>query len=339
MNSPGVMTTKSSNLVARVGSSFPIIAVYCALSAALFGLAAVVAYYNVLYSIDRIAVIFRSDSGVGYALQSERLPIPEWVMPFMQDLSVVSPLLTAFTLLCMTYGGFQLLRAAPVNRGRPPGLRFPFPSAYKGYYIQIGLIGTIVGFVIAFSNINPSLQGQSEVLLDALGTALWSTLTAITLAYVVCPLVEILFRAWLRVRTGYDPHPDTFSAIEALRLRTVSATESLEDFARSISALSTDMDKLQLTNRLSKLEQGVERLRLDIDGLKQEVLAQTQSAQSLHKRVIVVEDWEGDWERKMDALIAGIEHDRTLNEGLDRRLGDLEKTVGNLLNQLKKALD
>ena len=260
-------------------------------------------------------------------------------MPFMQDLSVVSPLLTAFTLLCMTYSGFLLLRAVPVKKGRSPGPRFPFPSAYKGYYIQIGLIGTIVGFVIAFSNINPSLQGQSEVLLDALGTALWSTLTAITLAYVICPLVEILFQGWLWVRTGYDPHPDTLSAIEALRVRTVAATESLDDFARSISALSADMDNLQLKNRLSNLEQGMEGIKLDIDSLKHELKAQLQNAQTLNKRVTVVEDWETDWERKMDELIARIEHDRNLSAGANRRLEDLEKTVGNLLNQLKKALD
>ena len=333
------MTTKSSNLAARVGSSSPIIAAFCALSAALFFLAVVVAYYNVLYSIDRIAAIFRIGSGVDYAFQSERLPIPAWVMPFMQDLSVVSPALTAFTLLCISYGGFLLLRAVPVNRGRSPGPRFPFPSAYKGYYIQIGLIGTIVGFVIAFSNINPSLQGQSEVLLDALGTALWSTLTAITLAYVVCPLIEILFQGWLRVRTGYDANPDTLSAIEALRLRTVSATESLDDFARSISALSADMDRLQLKNRLNKLEQGLEELKLDIDSLKHEAKTQSQNVQFLNKRVTVVEDWESDWERKMDELIARIEHDRNLNAGVDQRLENLEKTVSNLLNQLKKALD
>ena len=329
------MNKKPIGLVSRILSSSLVVTLFCLLCAGLFCLAIIVTYYNILFSLARITTIIRENADVAYPSQANL--VPDWVLPLMQDLSVVSPILVAFTLLCMTYGSFLLLRAG--HRIKSVGPRFPFPTSYKGYYIQIGLIGTIIGFVIAFSNINPSLKGQSEVLLDALGTALWSTLTAITLAYVICPLVELLWQWWLRVRTGYDPNPDTLSALEELRLRTVSATESLDSFARSIGTLSTSMDTLQLQNRLTKLDQRLAEIDLDIAMLKDHAGILAERTQELRGRVETLENQDQEQARIIDDLSARQTLTRATIETNDRRLDDLEKTVGNLLNQLKRALE
>ena len=331
-----LMNEKPIGVISRLLSSNLVVALFGLLCAGLFCLAIIVTYYNILFSVTRITTIFRENADADYLNQSASL-VPDWVLPLMQDLSVVSPILVAFTLLCMTYGGILLLRAS--HGIKSVGSHFPFPTAYKGYYIQIGLIGTIVGFVIAFSNINPSLKGQSEVLLDALGTALWSTLTAITLAYVICPLVELLWQWWLRVRTGYDPNPDTLSALEELRMRTVSATESLDSFARSVSTLSTSMDTLQLQNRLTKLDQRLAEIGLDIATLKDHAGILAERTRELRGRVEALENQDQEQARSIDDLSARQTLTKTTIEANDRRLDDLEKTVAKLLNQLKRALE
>lgn len=322
----------ASSRLARVASSAPVIGVGLGLWIALFGLALIVTYYNVQYSAYRIASVFAPGD------RPEPV-IPAAIQPLLQDLSLVSPLLVAFTLLCLILASLRLLRLRPGLENYPRSAHFPFPEAYRGYFVQFGLIGTIVGFVIAFSNISPGLQGQSEVLLEALGTALWSTLTAIVLAYGLCPLLELLFQYWLRVRAGLGPETDALSALDELRLRTVSATHSLEALGRSVTTLSRDMDTLQLNNRLARLEQGLYGLSLDIDSLKQHVKALHANQQDVQRRLNDAEHHEREHGRQFDAVLERLSFDKAAIEGADRRVAALEDTVGKLLNQLRRALE
>jgi len=298
-----------------------------------FGLAVVVTYHNVLYSVDRVALLLGMDAPGPWS------PTPDWVRPLLQDLSVVSPALVSFTLLSMAFGTVFLLRAKDVESAAGAGSHFPFPEPYRSYYVQMGLIGTIIGFVIAFSNIDPALEGQAEVLLAALGTALWSTLTAIVLAYVVCPLVEVLFHTWLVGRTGVDPDPDPISAIDDLRLRTLMASESLDRFAHSVSSLSSEMDNLQLRQRLAKLEQDVQGLLLELDGLKNRTSSLHQGNQGLNRRLGTVEDGSEELERRVDSLTQRVNRQESGSEQRDQRLDSLERSITRLLEQLRRGLE
>jgi len=314
-------------------ASAPVLALALVVFVVGFGLAVVVTYYNVLYSVDRVALL------LGVEMSGPWAPTPDWVRPLLQDLSVVSPALVSFTLLCMAFGTVFLLRAKDASGAVGAGSRFPFPEPYRSYYVQMGLIGTIIGFVIAFSNIDPALEGQAEVLLAALGTALWSTLTAITLAYVVCPLVEVLFRAWLVGRTGVDPDPDPASAIDDLRLRTLMASESLDRFAHSVSSLSSEMDSLQLRQRLVKLEHGLHSMLVELDGLKNHTSSLHQGNQGLNRRLSAVEDGGEELERRVDSLTQRVNRQESGSEQRDQRLDSLERSITRLLEQLRRGLE
>lgn len=319
--------------VRAILSSTPVLGLALLLFVVAFGLAVVVTYHNVLYSVDRVALLLGMDNPGPWS------PTPDWVRPFLQDLSVVSPALVSFTLLCLASGTVLLIRARGVEDAAGAGGHFPFPEPYRSYYVQMGLIGTIIGFVIAFSNIDPALEGQAEVLLAALGTALWSTLTAIILAYVICPLMEILFRGWLRGRTGVDPDQDPISAIDDLRLRTLLASESLDRFAQSVSSLSAEMDNLQLRQRLDKLEQRVTGLLGELDELKNRTSSLHQGNQGLNRRLTTEEDRGEELTRRLDSLGQRLGRQETTDQQRDQRLDALERSVTRLLEQLRKGLE
>lgn len=323
---------RNVGLLARLFASTPVLLLALLLWVVGFALSVVVTYHNVLYSVDRIALLLGLDA-------PGSTQIPAWVQPLLQDLSVVSPALVSFTLLSMAIATVFLLRSRDAESAASAGGHFPFPEPYRSYYVQMGLIGTIIGFVIAFSNIDPALEGQAEVLLAALGTALWSTLTAITLAYVVCPLVEQLFHAWLVGRTGFDPSPDPASAIDDLRLRTLMASESLDHFARSVSSLSSEMDHLQLRQRLDKLEQNVQTLLMELDGLKNHNSALQQGNQATNRRLTGIEDRSEDLDRHLEQLSQRFGRQERIAEQRDQRLDALERSVTRLLEQLRRGLE
>lgn len=236
-------------------------------SAVILCYAVIVGSYNIRYSYHRIAEITQSDAdgSAAFTVAAESMA-PEWVRPFLQDLSVVSPSLVAFTAACMLIAAFSLVWF-PASTGRMSSAHFPFPASYKTYYIQFGLLGTIVGFVIAFSDVDLRAERQALVLTDALGTALWSTLTAILLAYGICPVIEVVYQ---RLRRPAIPVPaDTRSALEVLRQRTVDAAHSLGILTESANALGLELGVHQLSSRVAGLEQQLAVLGSRVDELRQ----------------------------------------------------------------------
>jgi len=224
-------------------------------STTLFLAALVVALYNVRYSYHRIWQLTSGDADEASDIIA--LAIPAWVSPFLQDLSVISPGLVVFTSACMAFSALLLLWF-PASAQRFPSPHFPFPPSYKLYYIQLGLLGTMIGFVIAFSDIDLSAERQSVVLVEALGTALWSTLTAILLAYGVCPIVEMVYQRLKR--PGALVATDTRSALETLRQRTVDAATSLTILTDSASALGAELSTRHIENRVGRLEDTLSRV-------------------------------------------------------------------------------
>jgi biopolymer transport protein ExbB/TolQ len=220
-------------------------------SAAILCAAVVIGSYNVRYSYHRISDIVQRDETAAAQLGGRADLVPEWVAPFMQDLSVVSPGLVAFTAACMLFSALLLIRF-PAATPRIETVHFPFPVTYKTYYVQMGLLGTIIGFVIAFSEIDLGAERQTLVLIEALGTALWSTLTALLLAYGVCPVVELLYQR-LRAPAG-RARTDTRSALDVLRQRTVDAAQSLAMLTDSANAVSGELDLHHLENRIGRIE-------------------------------------------------------------------------------------
>lgn len=304
----------------------------CALLFALLSAGALaVFYFNAVFSLARLAGLFNFTSPLP-AINT----IPPQLLPLMQDLSLASPGLIAFSLMCSSYAAVRLL---PASDGKFAGPHFPFPESYKSYYIQIGLLGTIVGFVIAFTALEPGSRGQADILLAALGTALWSTLTAILLAYIIGPLLELVFQWWLRRRTGRGEEPDTLAVIEALRQRTVDASASLERFTRAVNTLNLEMDTLALKNRLVKSENDLRLLRGDVESLSTALQSVTQIKLDLQTRLLAVETREQENAHRFERLQRTLDERERKDAQTGQRIHDLEQALHKLLRQLRQVFD
>ena len=184
---------------------------------------------------------------------------PGWIAPLIVDLSAVSSLLCTFVTLCIAAGALRLVfwPEGVSSRGR-----FPFPSAYRGFFTMFGLIGTLVGFTISFSPLDAATIeqdpfAQSQLLLEGLATALYSTLVAIVLAYGVCPPIEGMFRGLRRLRTG-ERAVDAPTAIESLTRQAGRAAATLAGLEASAAQAAGQLDVRVLTSQLGQLQSAVE---------------------------------------------------------------------------------
>lgn len=302
-------------------------------SLGLCGTATVVVYYNMIYSRDQITRMLRHQEPKGSLALPNADPVPAWVMPYMVDLSVVTPGLIVFTAACMAYGAALLLRSS-VPVAKLTGRRFPFPSAYRTHYVQMGLLGTLIGFVIAFANPDLAAERQADVLLAALGTALWSSLMAIALAYLVCPVVEGLYQQLGRLRTGVLITADTSSAVNELRGHTMAAAAALNSLTGSVKALDLEMGIQQLGVRLTALEAKLHTVSDDVSRIKSEVGDVSRTIRSLESRLAVVEAWG----QKMAGLISAVAALQRVDHEASSRIEALEKSSAELIRKLNRPL-
>lgn len=267
-------------------------------------LAGRVSWYNIKYSLHEIGKIRNGPT--------DELPgIPEQFLPLMLDLSVVSPALVTFTTACMFVGSIVVIS---------PGLLpttsrcFPFPGSYRGRFVQLGLLGTIVGFVIAFSSIkagsseNPYSIQQSKIMLDALGTALWSTLTALILAYVFGPLLEAFMKLLMRLR-GATMGTDSPSALERLRESGVQAAASLGELADKAKELGAELDlqkvglvMTEVQGTLRELSTQTTKLKLKLEEANQRIGELEEQRHGLEKRVQELDDARSRQQAILDAI-------------------------------------
>jgi len=127
------------------------------------------------------------------------------------DLSTVTPLL----LLLFAY---HMMRAAfCVATGRRKAVltrTFPFPPNFVIFWVQLGLIGTIAGFLILGAGLENVQSRRSEetinLLVAAFGTALLSTFVGVVLAYVLAPPVQWLYARFIRFSAQEEEASDLF---------------------------------------------------------------------------------------------------------------------------------
>ncbi len=288
----------------------PALVAAAAAATALAGVAATIGFHNLRYSRARVLDILGGSADGDLALTA--VDVPAWVEPFLQDLSVVSPALVLFTAARMLIAAVLLLQS-PVSVRRWGSTHFPFPDPYKVYFIQMGLLGTIVGFVLAFAEVDPRAERQSLILLEALGTALWSTLTAIVLAYVFCPTVEIFFG---RVRAALlPPEPrDSRSALELLRRRTSNAAEEL-------AALSASTRSLTEENRALGAELRDRRLDSRVAQLEQRLADATTAVATVREALDALTARQGDLDATVRALQVRLD---ATDATLERHGGEIE---------------
>ncbi|MBT5433988.1 MAG: hypothetical protein HOK83_10060 [Rhodospirillaceae bacterium] len=188
---------------------------------------------------------------------------PTWIQPLLKDLSTISPGLAVVTALQMLLGALRLMGRGGPHLTEP---HFPFHDSYKTYYVQLGLIGTVVGFVLAFSEIHvgPESEANTLVLLDALGTALWSTLCALVLAYLVCPLIEFAYAFAVRLRVGDLEDVDPTAAVKHLSAELLRAANALGQLSVGMEETASAVELRDVKSRLESLERTLTQVTTEL---------------------------------------------------------------------------
>ena len=215
----------------------------------------------------------------------------------------------------------------------------PFQRSYQTYYIQLGLIGTVVGFVVAFSEIElgPDAAEQTQVLLDALGTALWSTLTALLLAYVFGPAIVVVFSGLGRLRTGVALSADPGAAVALLTDEVVRAADALSSLTQSASASVTQLDLKDVSRQLQALDARLTTIATELAAVSRTVDAsahdvhRTREAQmETHARVAVLEHNAAQADARVRGLAGGL---RGALSAMDSPSGDPEQSLSGAAGQ------
>jgi hypothetical protein len=221
---------------------------------------------------------------------------------------------------------------------------FPFPSTYKTYFVQFGLLGTLLAFILAFSaqRLLSDIK-DPEMLYRALGTALWSSFTAIFLAYGVCPLVERGFAYTIRHAFTFDAPDEGLEKIvlglqrlahQADRAQTSlqTFTTHLQDFEHSLLGPAVTRQLAAQDHRLRALEEQIQYLAGAVERRMNDTFTQ------LHTDIRSCIEARGTMAGDVSALAQRMQ---TLGDTLARqesRLQTLEAHLADLRSNLRKAV-
>lgn len=331
-------TTSSTNLsLPRTLSAFILGSV--ALLVFLGGLliTGIQAYYSYVY----IQAILRKSN-----LDEIAMHIPSWSRVFMVDLAVVAQALVSFTAGCVVLGSWRVIK----NSASSGSLEtFPFPKRYRTYYIQLGLWGTVVGFVIGFWNLSGTSEQAPKILLVALSASLWSTLTAITLAYIVCPLTETFFRSYLLPFRGADASPldelANQASAAATALQQLTMTSSTADMNLSLHTVANQLLSVQkelaavngqlqwTTERISSFDREVSVVKSAIEQLQRSSRDSCKDINELDSRALKLrlEVEEGDKRIREEVAL--------LQDRRQEQVARVIKICGGLMDRLRRSLE
>ncbi len=305
-NSPGEPLAPPNGIEERnriIATAGSVLARLAALILLLFSAAAATvaflfAYQNLSYALDRAKQVFFQQPSQFAQQPPTCLPQWPWAAPITEplapyagnlcttDLSGISSVLVLATALFMMNGALSLLaRSWPL---RTHGRRFPFPAAYRGYYVQYGLLGTIYAFTLAFSSGDVG-GGQSsadtvQILFAALGTALWSTLVALFLAYGACPLFELVWQG-LRRRPS-----DPVKTIEDLSATTVVVTAELRSLAAAIREIKREIGAPAVRSLLKDVHRDLGEVSERLDALSHRLADSTDATAGAGKSLAVTDE-------------------------------------------------
>lgn len=115
---------------------------------------------------------------------------------FGYDLSTV----TFYLLFCFSLYLFLGMINLARNKMNVAALsEFPFPQRYRITWVQLGLVGTLWGFLLLGFGLEHKTSDQETIhlLVQSFGTALLSTFTAVVLAYIAAPFFQRLYSLFL----------------------------------------------------------------------------------------------------------------------------------------------
>ncbi len=151
----------------------------------------------------------------------------------------------------------------------------PFPRSYEATWVQLGLIGTIWGFILIGWNLR-SIERDAvsdvilQILLNAFGTALLSTFTGVVLAFVAAPPV-IAWWNWLHDLE--DPDPDLNVAVGRLTRQMSALGDRSNELSEKLRETQDDVKTVtsELAGAISSLAEGIASVEEAVRSLKLEL--------------------------------------------------------------------
>jgi len=231
-----------------------VLALALAASALLWGI-------NLIFAVEQIAHV---------AL----LGLKPAAVPYLArvDLSTVTPLVLVLTLFAMTRGVWRAGRWAAAGKDLKQLWRphFPFTPGLRNLLIQLGLLGTIFAFIVAFNDLAKTSAAKEAsynpaVLIAPLGTALWSTFAGIAFAFLVLPPVEVWFaRAMGMKEEGPDVTAEEVDAVslamEELERKGLRSAKALASLSGEVEALNQSLGGVNKSRELLEGLHGVLKL-------------------------------------------------------------------------------
>lgn len=247
---------------------------------------------------------------------------------------------------------------------------FPFPAGFKTLLIQLGLLGTIFAFIIAFNRLATSSPQQQRVydqaiLIVPLGAALWSSFAGIGFAFIVVPPIHKIFTSLLGVKPQRDDNAHeianlsntlasfgttTGATTQALQqmlerastinqllsnLAASDVRQTVNELAASVSALVKVMtgvaeSQIQLSNAMSVLTRGAAELRAEFQATRVQLGDVNKALTQSATRAAEIRRALSTLDQSVSANNTAYREGFARLEAIDRRMAELSGSVDKL---------
>jgi len=186
---------------------------------------------------------------------------------------------------------------------------FPFPLTYQETWIQLGLIGTLWGFIIIGGDMKPGADPAKSVtlLVMAFGTALLSTLAGVLGAYIFGPMTTSVFRRFIDKSVDLPQTPQLLdglkSKINDLSTSIDAANYAVKDFAANLAKI--DLRQLityEINNLGNQIAQGLNNLGTKIEQGQQDL------GNRINHGISGINSLAGEIKQEQGALAAKIDN-------------------------------
>jgi methyl-accepting chemotaxis protein len=197
---------------------------------------------------------------VAWAISDLGGPTVSWLVglaPYIATVDQSTVTTLAFVLTAWrTLNGILLLeavRAGKRSRASIAAERFPFSRQFENLLIQLGLLGTIFGLIIAFSDLSGASDGtyQPSKILKPLGTALWSTFVGVGIAFLILPPIEYLFA---RAKRDTDHPAEPSAQVNELAASLATLGQESESTTRGLKGLKAGIESIDLAGAIRAID-------------------------------------------------------------------------------------
>jgi hypothetical protein len=263
-------------------------------------------------------------------------PSIDWVCI---DHSTVSTFIPFFSLVWLSAAFFRLGRWVKVKKKAAPNNEFPYFSGYNEWMVALGLMGTVWGLIMI--GYLPNLDNLKITdLIDALHTALFSTLVALIWVYIIVLRIIRPFMHWYAAKFEVFPPPPIgleeaikklVVNIETLNGVIAQSTKIINEFRKKVT-----IDRIDEVNEFFKtcnkvlpvIENSCEQQRDTLAGISKLMIKQIDISGKNEEHLRGISSIKGELKRIGNLLNKKNEREKRNREGLGKIFDTCRKYFG-----------